>query len=541
MKENGTLKKLEEEQRKVRELEEKLANLKSSEVKRLEELNAQAIALERERDKQRLFREEQALKARGELSKAEAERIAKEREMQDRINQTLAEQERAKREEAAALAAEQDRIRRAALENEQRWNELSRKAKLSQESLVVIDDSLSLKQALAEVNDLKREIANLKSRLDYQFEENIRNLKAAYTQQRSLMTAKLPPEPAQKDAFETTNEYNKRISIYKRQKEEAEKENDKALEQLKKEERFKLTQAKVEHFGQQIRVLEPFVRRLQDLQDRKFTLPEGGAMTVELGEPDADNKRFPIRLQHNNKSWSTWWYYADRNIAKDFYNTRTYLNADGLFQIEEITKISKKLTAARVSHPVTKETREFLLEKPTIFKEIDQFVNLKQEEATAKLTSKEAAKILTLKEIYKDGRFIAFDDGTVLDTLTHLMWAASDNGYDVNWQDAKNYCENYRGGGYSDWRMPTQNELAGLFNRSTKDHMGYPLNTIKLDSCCLWTGESSGSAAGAVASSFNFQLREQFWVRHWYDRNMRVLPVRVKILWPDSTSTNDNQ
>jgi len=98
MKEKGTLKKLEAERKKNKELEEKLATLKSSEVKRLEELNAQAIALERTRDKQRLFREEQALKARGELSRAEAERIAKEREMQERINRTLAAQERAKRE-----------------------------------------------------------------------------------------------------------------------------------------------------------------------------------------------------------------------------------------------------------------------------------------------------------------------------------------------------------------------------------------------------------------------------------------------------------
>jgi len=103
MKEKGTLKKLEAERKKNKELEEKLANLKSSEVKRLEELNAQAIALERTRDKQRLFREEQVLKARGELSRAEAERIAKEREMQERINRTLAAQERAKREEAAAI------------------------------------------------------------------------------------------------------------------------------------------------------------------------------------------------------------------------------------------------------------------------------------------------------------------------------------------------------------------------------------------------------------------------------------------------------
>lgn len=28
----------------------------------------------------------------------------------------------------------------------------------------------------------------------------------------------------------------------------------------------------------------------------------------------------------------------------------------------------------------------------------------------------------------KDGRFIAYDNGTVLDTKTNLMWASKDNG-----------------------------------------------------------------------------------------------------------------
>ena len=49
MKETGTLKKLEEAQSKVKELEGQLASLKSSEVKRLEELNAQALSMEIER------------------------------------------------------------------------------------------------------------------------------------------------------------------------------------------------------------------------------------------------------------------------------------------------------------------------------------------------------------------------------------------------------------------------------------------------------------------------------------------------------------
>lgn len=79
--------------------------------------------------------------------------------------------------------------------------------------------------------------------------------------------------------------------------------------------------------------------------------------------------------------------------------------------------------------------------------------------ADKKVSSDESAK-----EISRDGRFIAYDNGTVKDTEKGLMWAAKDNGKDINWKDAKRYCENYRGGGYTDWRMPTLDELAGLYD-----------------------------------------------------------------------------
>ncbi|MBU4372657.1 MAG: DUF1566 domain-containing protein [Proteobacteria bacterium] len=530
MKEKSTIIILAEERKKNRELEEKLANLKGSEVKRLEELNIQALALERDRDRQRLFREEQSLKAKGELSRAEADRIAKEREMSERIDRTRAEQEKAKRDEAAALIAEQDRIKRAQLENEQRWNDLARKAQLTQDQWVVIDDSLSLRQAVTEVNDLKQEIANLKGRLDYQYGENTRNLTAAYTQQRTLTTTKLPPKPAPKDVFETTTEYNKRISAYERQVKEAEMEKGEAVENLKKEETLKLAQAKVAYLGQQIRVLAPFIKRLQELQDRKFTFPEGGVVTIDLGDPDADNSRFPVRLQHSGKSWSKYWNYTDINIAKDFYRTRTYLKAEGLFQIEEIeeaVKLSTRLTATRVTHPGTKETREFGLETPRIFSEIDQFSKFQQDEATAKDASKKAAKMLTLKEIGKDGRFTAYDDGTVLDTRSGLMWAAKDNGSHINWANAKSYCENYRGGGYTDWRMPTQDELAGLYDtaKTYKSGCGYDVHLTEL--ICLtcaapWASETRGSDA----AFFFFIYGTRPWLFQSDDYDFRALPVR---------------
>lgn len=73
---------------------------------------------------------------------------------------------------------------------------------------------------------------------------------------------------------------------------------------------------------------------------------------------------------------------------------------------------------------------------------------------------REEAKVLK-----RDGRFVAYVDGTVLDTKTNLMWAAKDNGGDINWAEAQSYCENYRGGGYMDWRMPKYGEMASLYDK----------------------------------------------------------------------------
>jgi Protein of unknown function (DUF1566)/Ankyrin repeats (3 copies)/Ankyrin repeats (many copies) len=76
------------------------------------------------------------------------------------------------------------------------------------------------------------------------------------------------------------------------------------------------------------------------------------------------------------------------------------------------------------------------------------------------------------KETTKDGSFVAYDDGTVLDTKTNLMWMARDNGAALSWPAAKTYAENFRGGGYADWRLPTLSELTGLYDK-TKTYKSY--------------------------------------------------------------------
>jgi hypothetical protein len=111
--------------------------------------------------------------------------------------------------------------------------------------------------------------------------------------------------------------------------------------------------------------------------------------------------------------------------------------------------------------------------------------------------------------------------GTVTDTQTGLMWASQDNGADINWPNARAYCENYNGGGHSDWRMPTQDELAGLYDRQESGYFKItPL--IKLTSCCPWVSETRGSEA----TDFSFAIGERHWLRQSFDSYRRALPVR---------------
>jgi hypothetical protein len=64
-------------------------------------------------------------------------------------------------------------------------------------------------------------------------------------------------------------------------------------------------------------------------------------------------------------------------------------------------------------------------------------------------------------ETIRGDRFISYFNGTVLDRKTNIMWAASDNGYDIGFISARKYCSDCRDGGYDDWRSPTLGRECG--------------------------------------------------------------------------------
>ena len=183
------------------------------------------------------------------------------------------------------------------------------------------------------------------------------------------------------------------------------------------------------------------------------------------------------------------------------------------------------------------EKEKVLLEKKKALEEKRQ--KIEEEKATLEtkktttLAMGKRPSVPTANEIKRDGRFIAYDNGPVLDTRTNLMWAAKDNGADINWQGAKSYCDNYHGGGYTDWRLPTQNELAGLYDAGKtyqSEGCGWFGSTcdihltelIRLTHILAWASDMRGSDA----ASFRFSFSEWNWYPQSSGYGFRALPVR---------------
>ena len=118
---------------------------------------------------------------------------------------------------------------------------------------------------------------------------------------------------------------------------------------------------------------------------------------------------------------------------------------------------------------------------------------------------------------------------TVLDTKSELMWAHSDNSQSLTWQEAVEYCENFEGGGYQDWRMPKKSELQTLIESKIKTEG----EIINITSNLIWAAETDDSKAAFC----HLANRGCSWMEQVISISLRALPVRdTKADTADSTA-----
>jgi serine/threonine protein kinase len=133
------------------------------------------------------------------------------------------------------------------------------------------------------------------------------------------------------------------------------------------------------------------------------------------------------------------------------------------------------------------------------------------------------------------GRVINTDAFTWTDPATGLMWTKKDNNSDVNWQQATDYCRNLDLAGHSDWRLPTIDELQGIYDPNANVGGYHVKGNLQLSN--LWDWSSSQGNASGEAWNFRF---DDGW-RHPFHLGFsfitRALCVRGPVNHSNSTET----
>lgn len=121
-------------------------------------------------------------------------------------------------------------------------------------------------------------------------------------------------------------------------------------------------------------------------------------------------------------------------------------------------------------------------------------------------------KDIQKKLLESNGRFVEKKGGVAIDTKTGLMWDILGSDLTnpdkcVTYEQGKNYIENLTIGGYTDWRMPTTDELDKIYNSSP----AFPVMT----DTWFWTSKSHISYSDRKYIKVDVLIKERATASTW--------------------------
>lgn len=128
-----------------------------------------------------------------------------------------------------------------------------------------------------------------------------------------------------------------------------------------------------------------------------------------------------------------------------------------------------------------------------------------------------------LLEAIEDFQLKQRRERTWIDLDRGLMWAKQDNGSDISWSRALDFCDEYALGGFEDWRLPDVSELEALEAMwSVRQHK--IVDSIFLSGCCTW---SSTETDEGTAYNVDFRYRRRFESNPNLSYGLRALCART--------------
>ncbi|MBW2707839.1 MAG: caspase family protein [Deltaproteobacteria bacterium] len=147
-----------------------------------------------------------------------------------------------------------------------------------------------------------------------------------------------------------------------------------------------------------------------------------------------------------------------------------------------------------------------------------------QVKASIKQTPKHSTPVMPSSKgriLGRDGIYVAYAGGIVKDTNTGLEWKVGPN-RNTNWAEARSWVNRLKLGG-GGWRMPTQDELKGLYRAGTGSRNMTPL--FKTTAWWVWSGKTKNATQAWI---FYFSGGYGYWTDRGTSSNLRAFAVRSR-------------
>ena len=323
MQDNEYKKEAEELRQKNLELEKQLKTATKEQYEK--ELSTQVKQQVELQKKQELEIEKLTLKAKQEYAKAKEEQDKK-----------TAEREKEILELKNKIAQEQNNIKKAELENQARIKELENKAKNELKNYNAKTNSMTVQKAIEETKNLRKKISEIITNFETLIKTNRDNLIKSYDEQ-----IKLAVNDSSKGMWETQQQYNERIKNGKTLKQNLEEEKADNIFEYNINFVYINMPNNIKTLDSMFVTLEPFQKRLKELQKGKYFDKSRKTFGVEsLGYANADEKYFPINVKYKGEEYSLRYDFADIGIEKAqlLYKTQKQFVMEPMFSVNNNMK-----------------------------------------------------------------------------------------------------------------------------------------------------------------------------------------------------------
>jgi hypothetical protein len=319
---------------------------------------------------------------------------------------------------------------------------------------------LTLEEARSEVTELERHTEQGDSAVKAQRDAALRDFDAAY-QQRRDQASHIEP----KGEFESTRDYNARVL-----------QSQNSLAAMDRKHDADRAQLAAQYAGQAAHKDKPFRDRVQYLQAltypdlRPATFEHYNAdtnqLTAQVGTDEYLFEQVPPKTAETLfKNWPK--VKASQPIADDDLHKRTLVldsasiavtgssrkALDGMAKQRKDAVLNAQLAHAQV-----------LMDHHNYDGALNEYNSVLSQDPDNQAAKDGIAAVQAMRKHQADALVEQQTAGEWVDTRTRLMWTLTDNGNDINWKGANEYCETLRTGGFSDWRLPAVRELWALYN-----------------------------------------------------------------------------